>query len=83
MPDVTSKPTARIDVNKIRKMPKHDQWNALLTAIQNFLDYYVVHEKADQLTSTVEALSSEPAKKRGEKADKSKPQAKKEQKQKQ
>lgn len=45
MPDVTSKPTACIDINKIRKMPKHNQLNALLTAI---LDYYVLHGKADQ-----------------------------------
>ena len=47
-------------------------------AVQEFLDYYILHGKADQLTSTVEALSSEPPKKKRKKGGKSIAQAEKE-----
>lgn len=78
MPDVTSKPsTTHIDVDKIRKMPKNDKWSALHTAVQEFLDHYILHGKADQLTSTVEALSSEATKGTRKKGGKSKVRAEK------
>ena len=82
MTTVTSRPTANIDLSKIKKMPKHDKWRSLSLAIQHFLDHYTLHGEADPLASTVKALTTEPAKKR-KKDDKSKMETKKERKKKQ
>ena len=82
MTTVTSRPTANIDLSKIKKMPKHDKWRSLSLAIQRFLDHYTLHGEADHLASTVKALTTEPAKKR-KKDDKSKMETKKERKKKQ
>ncbi len=79
---MTSKPTANIDLSKIKKMPKHDMWRTLSIAIGRFLDHYSLHGEADHLASTVEALTREPAEKR-RKGDKSKVEKEKETKEKQ
>ena len=71
MTDVTSTPTTNIDINKIRELPKGEKKKALFIVVQRFLDHYALHGKADQLASTVESLSKEPAKK-SKKGDKSK-----------
>ena len=55
----------------------------IFTAVQQFLDHYTLHGKADQLASTVQALSREQAKKNRKKDDKSKKEAEKETKKKQ
>ena len=47
-------------------------------AMQQFLDHFVLHEKVDQLSSNVQALSRETAKKK--KADKSRKEVEKERK---
>ena len=82
MTGVTSTPTTNIDINQIRVLPKGEKKKALFIAVQQFLDHYTLHGKADQLASTVESLSKEPAKK-STKGDKSKTRGEKEMKKRQ
>ena len=78
MKDATSAPSTNMDIGQIQKMPKSNRWKSLSMAMQQFLDHFVLHEKVDQLSSNVQALSRETAKKK--KADKSRKEVEKERK---
>ena len=67
MSNSESEPTANIDFENIRQSSSIVQWKALSTAVNHFLQTFIMHGCTSELASSIHTLSTQPPTKRGKK----------------